>query len=276
MQKHVIKRTLTMIVTSVLCLVSLLQVDIVSAEKKELDLKGVYHAALGIQTCTKVWIIRFAYFDKEANVYYGTEDANTMFAGDPSGDGASYTGTFEDVEIKGNGTYTVKLTGADFSGETDISQLHVATDIPLNDQIKFTDVSFSVNGREIAVFDEGYMEDEEPYLGGGMDLLLINHWREGLVNQLSSKGVPETVESGYTLLQGSGEEEVSVTFTISGFDYDNPDAVATEEPAQTDAADTSADIKKEKSNSMLPVYIGAGVIVILCAVGVIIIKRRKK
>lgn len=277
MRKQILKRGVSAILAGMLCVSILCPGNAAKAEKKEFDPNGVYHAALGLQTCTQVWINRFAYFDKEANQYYGTEDANKMFAADPSGGGASYAGNFEDVEIKGNGTYTVKLTDADFGGETDISQLHVATDIPLNDKIKFTDVSFAINDKKIATFEEGYMEDEEPYLGGGMDLLLINHWRDGLVEQLKSKGVYETVDSGCTLLQGTTGESISVTFTISGFDYDNPDAVAEEEASEAPKAEKKDTAKKEESKQMnpVPICIGAGVVLVVIA-GVVIVRRKKK
>ena len=279
MKKKFLTKTIAGALAGILCATILFPGDAVQAKAKKLDPNGVYHAALGLQTCTQVWMNRFAYFDKEANSYYGTEDAGKMIAGDPSGDGASYDGTFEDVEIKGNGTYTVKLTGADFAGETDISQLHVATDIPLNDTIKFKDVSFTIDGKKIATFDEGYMEDETPYLGGGMDLLLINHWREGLVKDLSSKGVSESVENGYTLLQGTTGEEISVTFTVSGFSYDNPDAVATEAPTKapdTASSASSDETSEEKgSSNIIPICIAGGVIVLVCA-GIFVIVRKKK
>ncbi len=278
MKKKFLTKTIAGALAGILCATILFPGDAVQAKAKKLDPNGVYHAALGLQTCTQVWMNRFAYFDKEANSYYGTEDAAKMFAGDPSGDGASYDGTFEDVEIKGNGTYTVKLTGADFSGETDISQLHVATDIPLNDTIKFEDVSFTIDGKKIATFEQGYMEDETPYLGGGMDLLLINHWRDGLVKELSSKGVNETAENGYALLQGTTGEEISVTFTVSGFAYDNPDAVATKEPTKAPASASSdssqAASKAKSSTSILPICIGGGITVVVC-IGIVVVVRKK-
>ena len=200
-----------------------------------------------------------------------------MLAGDPSGNGADYACEFQDAEIKGNGTYTVKVTGADFAGETDISQLHVATDIPLNDTIKFTDVSFSIDGKKIAGFDQGYMEDEEPYLGGGMDLLLINHWRDGLVKDLAAKGVTESVENGYALLQGTTGEEISVTFTVSGFSYDNPEGVATEEPTSTPQAakDASSEDQESKGSAVVPIVVGVAVVAVVCG-GIVIIHRKKK
>lgn len=177
-----------------------------------------YHAALGLQTCNKVWINRFAYYDKEANQYYGTDKAGCMIAADPSASGKEYAGTFKDVEIAGNGTYTVALEDADFGGETALSQLHVATDIPLNKVIKFKNVFFTINGKKIATFDQGYMEDEEPYINGGMDILLLNSWREPLVDQLEKKGRSKK-QNGYNLLKGTGKENISITFTVTGFNY---------------------------------------------------------
>lgn len=277
MQKRLLKKGIAGVLAGVLCATLFFPGDAAKAESKKLDLNGTYHAALGLQTCTQVWINRFAYYDKEANKYYGTADADKMLAGDPSGNGADYACEFQDAEIKGNGTYTVKVTGADFAGETDISQLHVATDIPLNDTIKFTDVSFSIDGKKIAGFDQGYMEDEEPYLGGGMDLLLINHWRDGLVKDLAAKGVTESVENGYALLQGTTGEEISVTFTVSGFSYDNPETVATEEPTSTPQAakDASSEDQESKGSAVVPIVVGVAVVAVVCG-GIVIIHRKKK
>ena len=185
---------------------------------KYINLNGKYHASLGLQTCTKAWINRYAYYDKEANQYYGTNKAGCMIAADPSAAGKEYAGTFHDVEIAGNGTYTVSLDNAEFGGETSLSQLHVATDIPMNKVIKFKNVSFTVNGKKIVDFDNGYMEDEEPYINGGMDLLLLNGWRDPLVDELENKGLTKK-KSGYNLLNGSGKESISVTFAVTGFNY---------------------------------------------------------
>lgn len=243
MRKEFLKKGIAGVLAGVLCTTLLFPGDVAQAKGKKLDPNGTYHAALGLQTCTQVWINRFAYYDKESNKYYGTEDAAKMFAGDPSRNGADYACEFEDAEIKGNGTYTVKVTGADFAGETDISQLHVATDIPMNDTIKFTDVSFSVNGKKIATFDEGYMEDEEPYINGGMDLLLLNGWRDPLVDELENKGLTKK-KSGYNLLNGSGKESISVTFTVTGFNYNYGETPSKEKayvmPKVTVAGNTKA------------------------------------
>lgn len=251
---------------------------------KEVDLNGTYHAALGIQTATDLWIMRMAYYDKSQNEFYGTENADRMFCENKeTHEPDMQPGTFTDVEIKGNGTYTVSLDSAEFSGEQIISQLHVATDIPSNDTIKFSNVSATVNGRTVAEFEEGYMEDEEPYLQGGMVCLIFNHWREELVKTLSEKGLPEDSGNGYTLLQGNGEETVSITFTVSGFEYDNPEAQgesgddSAETTDSSNAGNASENSESDTSNSST---VGIGVLVVVIIVALIavavIIKKKKK
>ena len=181
-----------------------------------------------------------------------------------------YDGTFNEVDLAGNGTYQLTLTDADFSGETDLSQLHIATNIPLNDQIKFTDVTLNINGNDIVTFDEATMEDQENYLQGGMVALIFNHWRPELVSRLDGLGVTETaVNGGYSLLTGQGGENITITFTVSGFAYDNPDAViATEAPAENTATDAQNDTASDSSESSFPV---AGIVAIIAAVVAVII-----
>lgn len=226
--KNKLKKSISLCMTFIIIFCGVLFTDTKDCKAaKYVDLNGTYHAALGLQTCTKAWVNRFAYFDKKSNAYYGTNKANCMIAADSSAHGKKYAGTFTDVEISGNGTYTVSLSDAKFDGETDISQLHVATDIPLNNVIKFTNVSFTINGKQIADFENGYMEDEAPYLRGGMDFLLINGWRAPLVSLLEKKGLKKK-DSGYALLKGSGKESISVTFTVTGFQYDHGEQAPTE------------------------------------------------
>lgn len=251
-----------------------------AAKKKKLDLDGKYHATMGIQTSTKLWYTRMGYYEKSQNKYYKTDKADKIVYTDPdTQEEATAVGTFTDAEIAGNGTYTLKLEGADFQGETAISQLHIATDIPLNDKIKFTNVKAKVDGREVASFDEGVPENEEPYLQGGTVILLMNHWRPELVKQLQENGLSESAESGYDLLKGTTDESVEITFTVSGFNYDNPDAVeATPEPTQ--AADSSSDSSRTSSGSedsgvpVVPIVIVVVAVVVIG--GVVVFKSKKK
>lgn len=241
------------------------------AKNKEVDLNGTYHAALGVSTATQKWINRNAYFDQSANACFGTENFEKLISEDSeTGETLVYDGTFTDVEIKGNGTYTVSLEGANFEGETTICMLHVPTDIPVCDEISFTDVSAKINGRTVLEFDEAYMEDEEPYLGGGMDIILLNHWRETLVSQLSDKGVSESGSNGYDFLTGTGNESIEVTFTVNGFNYDKE---VEETPAPTSESTKNTSSKNDSSNVVVPIVI---VVVVVAVVAVVVVKRRSK
>lgn len=42
-------------------------------EASGFDPSGTYHAAMGIQTCDTLWIMRSAYFCESLNEYYGTD-----------------------------------------------------------------------------------------------------------------------------------------------------------------------------------------------------------
>lgn len=284
MKKAMLKRLGTAALAGVLACSTVMGVsDNASAAKKketkkQVDLDGTYHASLGVQTCTNLWITRLAYYEESQNKYYNTDNYAYMLS-ESAGENQPYDGTFTDVEIAGNGIYTVKLEGADFAGETTISQLHVATDIPVNDTIHFTNVTAKVNGKEFFTFEEGFMEDEELYLQGGMDLIVINHWREALVKMLKEQGRTED-GSGYNLLMGTGNESIEVTFTVSGFNYDNEQATGeskedTEEAEKETAVKTDSKKESEESHSVMP-YAAAVIIIAAVAVCCISINRKKK
>ncbi len=213
-------------------------------KKQEVDLNGTYHAALGIQTSTKLWVQRTAYYENEQNKMFGTDNYDKLFYVDSETQKDEILpGTFTDVEIAGNGTYTVSLSGADFKGDTAISQLHIATDIPESDKIKFSNVELNINGRKIVTFEEAVLENEAPYIIAGMDILLLNHWRPELCSDLEAKGVSKDATSGWNLLAGSGDDNITVTFTVSGFAYDK-------KSDETDSAETTAaDSNKGTSGS---------------------------
>ena len=276
--KKNIKKLTALLLTATLALSAFSVSPAQAAKKKKavFDPNGKYHATLGIQTCTNLWLTHMGYYEKSQNSYYNTENAdNLMYKDKETNKDTAATGTLTNTEIAGNGTYTVRLEGLDSMNETDISQLHIATDIPLNDKVKFTDVKATINGKEILSFDEGVPENEEPYLQGGMVILLLNHWRAELVKEVAAKGLPESVESGWKLLQGTGNESVEITFTVSGFDYDNPDAVAADETPDSDNQASSAEADNSSGNSAVPVLpIAAAVIILIVISGVIIVRRK--
>lgn len=220
-----------------------------AATAKVVDLNGKYHAALGIQTCTKAWYERMGYFFKSAiaNPNYGTDKANKLV----SKSAGEAPGTFTDVEIAGNGTYTVSLTDAEFGDEKHVSQLHVATDIPASDAIQFTNVTVNVNDKTILTFPTGSKDSESTYTQGGMVVLALNQWRmdkpkhedfKKVVEAAGLKKETDTKKSaggGYEILNGTGKEKISITFTVSGFSYnfgETPAAPAATASAQPGSA----------------------------------------
>lgn len=291
-----LKRTIAVVATTLLAAMFVLPVGgTVSAAPKEFDPAGTYHAALGLQTATTLWIERFGYYGKDVGgsyCPYGEEnwekltrnfDEDVDTGEEPEDGKVVAPGTFTDAELKGNGTYTVKLENADFQKETTLSQLQIATDIPLNDQIKFTDITLTINGREFPVFNEAVMEDEEPYLEAGMVVLILNHWRDRLKQDLSNMGLAENSANGWELLNGEGDENISVTFTVSGFNYDNEEAVAPTESAsesseQINSAAASSDTSGDESeNGGIPTAgIVIIVIVVIAIIGCVVVVATKK
>lgn len=245
----------------------------------------VYHAAMGIQTATQIWIQRWGYYEGSQNEYFGTDNYGKLYDSQKN----FYEGTFEDVEIKGNGTYTVSLKNADFAGETTISQLHIATDIPVEDSqdLQYTDIKLEVNGTEIVTFDEAIMEDEDNYLQGGAVILLFNHWRDKLIETLGSKGRGEDSANGWDLLQGAGSDNISITFTISGLPYDNETTIEAAEEDKGSVLTASQDISgKSKKSEKASIEDGSlsmkqiigvvvlSVLMIIIVIRVIMIKRK--
>lgn len=188
------------------------------------------------------------------------------------------------MTIEGNGTYTVSLTDADFAGETTISQLHVATDIPMNDTIKFTDVAVKINGKTVAKFDEAYIETDQKYNAGGIDFVVINHWRPDLVELLAAQGLTEN-GSGIELLYGNGSDTIEVTFTVSGFAYDKaveeapattaPTAAATADNSQT-STPASSDADTASGGNTVIIVIVIAVVVVAAVIAAVVIGKKKR
>lgn len=253
---------------------------VTEAAAPTVDLNGTYHATLGIQTCDTLWITRNGYYNAVINPEFGTDKYALLFSGKESTKNyVEYAGTFNDATIEGNGTYTVSLTGADFGGETSFSQIHVATDIPDNDSIKFTDVTLKVNGKKIVNFADGYKETETKYLAGGIDILCINHWRKPLEDYVTGQGAALSNNGGVICLTGTGDEKVEVTFAVSGFAYDKVEQAVTtaptKAPAVTQAAETDAKAD-DNSGNMSTILIVVGVIVVVAVISAVVVIVKKK
>lgn len=177
-----------------------------------------YHAYLGVQT-NDSWIYRNAWNDTS----YGKDVDGWDFSKlAMNGAPADIAGSFTDVEITGDGTYKVSLTGADLSGERIFSLLFVSTDIPLDSGITISNVNVIIDGQTKYTFDEAFLSpDEKEY----MSPMAINIWNDDLGK--------EDGLFGYTMPNDSVEMEFTVSGMGAGAAAETPAETTTDAPAET-------------------------------------------
>lgn len=233
--------------------------------KAPFDANGKYNARLGIQATTadsKIWLARIGYYSSRDDGDKITSDKDAEFD----------AGTFTDAVIEGNGTYTVSFKTSNFGGAVDLQQLQVATDIPMENDLTFSDLKVEINGNTVATYKDVYI-DEDKYAVPYTCLLAYNNWRDDLKSRddcMTAEGVfPET-----------GDVEVKLTFTVNGFAYDAPTEAPTEEPTTAAPATTADTSSSSSSSSGLPtgaiIGIIAGVVVVVIIVIVAVSASKKK
>ncbi len=228
----------------------------------EIDKNGVYHAYIGFQSPT--YSFRNAW-DGDDGYGHDTPEFNQVTGWEGSEE-LVIPGTFEDVEIAGNGTYTVAAHGLDFQTD-DWSQDHMnliffSTDIPNTTEITFSDVQLKVNGNNISISNT-FIDDETTCLR----VMLQNVWdTDHGIAELPFYQTPVT--------------DLEITFTISGFAYDKAadESAAAEAPAaeaQAPAAgnDTAAPAQEGGSNTGMIV----GIVAAVAAVGgaAVVLSKKK-
>lgn len=267
-----------------------------SSDSEELDSGGFdsmgsYHAALGLQTASYRSLERFGYYAKNPDgVYcpYGEENWKKLTRKKERADVTSIpfpdnrmvvSGNFTDVELKGNGTYMLTLDHADFRGATCISQLHIATDIPKNNQIQITDIMVFIDDTECMYLEDAIWKNGSEETDGGMVVLLLNREQEELKEQLAALDFPESNSEGWEFLTGKEEERISVIFTISGFDYDNEDAFVSYDPSSIEkmvVEDIADNPIKDTESGRLSMGTIVGFILVILAAGITEVVIRKK
>jgi hypothetical protein len=225
------------------------------------DLNGTYHAYLGLQT--PAYSFRNAYDD--ADYGYGTEYFDQITGWD-NNEAVKRDGTFTDAEIAGNGTYTVSVSGMNFDASEFDSQdymnlIFLSTDIPNTGEITISDIVLTVDGQTPSI-SPILSPDSENYV----NMLIQNIWNDD-VKTIGYYSVPPT--------------EMSITFTVSGFAYDNEAAVApAEEEATTDdaaSAETAEEETETTSGGVSPVVVVVIVVVVVAIVaGVVVASKKKK
>lgn len=218
------------------------------------DLNGTYNAYIGLQT--PVYTFRNAFDD--ATYGRDTEYFNQM-TGWEGNDAVKKEGTFTDAVIAGNGTYTVSANGLVLDGEFDsqdyFNLIFISTDIPNTGEITISDIKLNVDGRDVQIAPI-LSPDSVNYV----NMLIQNIWND------------EVATIGYYAVP---PKDVTITFTVSGFAYDNEAAVeATEEPAPAPA---DAPVEEAESTSGLsPVVIVVIVVVVVAVVAVVAVVLAKK
>ncbi len=240
------------------------------AEDIVVEYSGEYGAYLGCQTNNDLWIFRNAWDDAT----YGADAAPDIFSGLWSTTSEQhYAGEFVDAVIDGDGTYTVKLTGADFQNETTMSQLFVSTSIPYSSSIVFSDVSVKINGSTKYTVEEGYQSADSKKAGKFAGLSLQNIW-DSNVTDLFPIQFPVT--------------DIEVTFTLSGLGYASagtstpaveptaePTTVATAAPTEAPTVAPTEAPAAETAGVSVWVWIAVAV-VLVAAIAVAVVVSKKK
>ena len=158
---------------------------------------------------------------------------------------------------------------SNFGGAVNLQQLQVATDIPMENDLTFSDLKVEINGNTVVTYKDVYI-DEDAYAIPYTCLLAYNNWR----NDLKSRDDCMTAEN---VFPETGDVEVKLTFTVSGFAYDAPTEAETTVAAATKAAENAA---SDSSSTGLPpvaiIGIIAGVVVVVVIVVVAVSASKKK
>ncbi len=222
------------------------------------DPAGKYNAYLGLQTPN--WTYRDAW--NSANGI-GSEYWGSFIYGNET---KKQYGVVTDVEVAGNGTYSVKLTdfGSIISDDFTTAKqdyfnlLYISTDIPLSENIKITDAKVIMDGKTIKTFSDAYLDpDEKEYV----KILFQNIWNND-VKELPFYLAPTS--------------SIEMKFTISGFNYDN-EAAGEEQttPAPTTPA-SNVPADEAPSGNILPIVIAVVAAVAVVAVVAVVVLKKKK
>lgn len=251
------------------------------AAKAAFDADGTYHAYFGIQE-TGTWIFRDEWYSdtlgidgkdmKKANL---TFDNGTLFQSGTDGVTAIEGAQVQDVEIKGNGTYTVGVSNLnnalDTKGdaETKISMIYVDTDIPMtakDNPVTISDVKLTCDGKEISLPSEPFFPSEYTDESGLLRFDAMNSYQKDKGEYADSPDITVVPT-----------DSIQITFTVSGFNSDNPDAVAPADDASSASSDanTTSDASTTSSKKSSPVVPIVIVVVVVAVVAVVVVKKKK-
>lgn len=216
----------------------------VKAGKAKFDPDGTYHAYLGFQQQT-TWVFRDAWFNPNTGrdgKDLGDLDYNSLLKSGDNGTEQVEGTKVTDAEITGNGTYTIGVSGIngaleDSDGTNNvISLIYASTDIPLSaiedGTVKVTDVKLSIDGKEAF--------SGEPYINE--DTKLLKLYQFDCVNTYQNEGYENP-----SIL--TPKDSIEITFTISGFNTDNPNATGADASSDASSSSSSTDTSSAASSA---------------------------
>ncbi len=237
------------------------------------DPAGKYHAQMAIQFDGS-WIFRDAY--GTYGMFSDYEFKNDLSCVN-EGTSEKVDGKFTDVELAGNGTYSVTLTGAALAtpsgtASTKINIISLATDLPASaaEAVKFTDVKICINDNfaYTYTYKEGILAEDD-LKNDVINILGVNAWNSedcADANTIFQAEMPATID------------KVEITFTVSGFSYDK--AADSNGEDNTTAAPTEA-AKEEKegglsTGALIAIIAGCVAVVAVIVVVVVVSSKKKK
>lgn len=235
------------------------------------------------------WVFRNTYSDKDFGTVTDYKYKGQLSDVQDSENPVPHDGTFTDVVLKGNGTYTVTLENPDFTngggtaGEL-FNLIGVSTSIPASaeETVKITDMTIQVN--DSAMLKYTYPEvtfDPDGIKAGYLNALGVNIWNSEVCTDANAVFGDKSNWPGEVT-------KVTVTFTVSGFDHDAPaggeeETTAAGNENETKDGATKADNnndKKDDSKGGLPtgaiIGIIAGVVVLVIIVVIVVVSKKKK
>lgn len=250
-----------------------------AAAKAELDLEEgkEYHAYILFQAQNS-WVYRGKFW--EADKGPSSENWDKLFTSLNVTTPVVVDGQVEDTVIKGNGHYTVRLSGLNGSpsagaDNAEFGILGFSTDIPKNETIQFDNINVRIDGTDKGTMtgDDVYYDKDDMEDPGLITVEVFNAWHE------ECKNLSLTLPN----------DSVEISFDVSGFQYDNPDPKIQDdkisEENKTDSAaldvsanpdDTGNTTEDRKDNKSLPLTIAAIIIIILAAGAFYFLMKRNK
>ena len=249
-----------------------------------------YIAQMYVQTGGS-WVFRNTWADESYGKAVGYENADKL-SNIENNVVTVNDGTFTDVKLEGNGTYTVTLDKPNFTKSvngtetpaTNFNLIGISTNIPASADsteggpVKFTDVKITVNDSLTYTYAEGVCDPDAINKGSYISILGVNIWnKDTCVDANDTLGTadvwPGTVD------------KITISFKVEGFNYDNENAVEATTPAETTPAETKADTatkaddaKSDDSSSGLPTAAIIGIVaaVVVVVVVIIVVSSKKK